>query len=167
VGGQRVIAIRSHASGGIVRYPVDLPLEPGLHLKWSWRVNTLPSAVAETTAATHDYSSIAVEFDDGRDLSWYWSATLKPGEHFPCPLPGWSTETHYVVGSGAVRLGKWVSVDRDVAADAQVALTRMPSKVVAVWLIHMTIPQTQSASTDIRRISFVSPKGAESIIFPT
>ena len=150
-----------------MRYPVDLPLEPGLHLKWSWRVNTLPSAVAETTAATHDYSSIAVEFDDGRDLSWYWSARLKPGEHFPCPLPGWSTETHYVVGSGAVRLGKWVSVDRDVAADAQVALTRMPSKVVAVWLIHMTIPQTQSASTDIRRISFVSPKGAESIIFPT
>ena len=164
--GQRVISIRSQASGGIVRYPVDFPLESGLHLRWTWRVNTLPSVVAETTAATHDYTSIAVEFDDRRDLSWYWSAVLKEGEHFPCPLPGWSTETHYVVGSGSAGLGKWESVDREIAADARVALKQMPSKVVAVWLIHYTVPQKRLASTDFRRIGFVSPKGEERVIFP-
>lgn len=165
-GGQRLIEIRSHISGGIVRYPIELPLEPGLRLQWNWRINTLPSAVAENTAATHDYSSVAVEFEDGRDLSWYWSSALKDGEHFLCPLPGWSTETHFVVGSGSSRLGKWVSVDRDITADAHVALNQMPSKVVAVWLIHMTVPQKGSASTDIRHINFVTPKGDKTVIFP-
>jgi hypothetical protein len=166
VDGQRVISIRSQASGGIVRHPVDFPLEPGLRLRWDWRVNTLPSTVAETTAATHDYSSIAVEFDDGRDLTWYWSAALKEGEHFVCPLPGWSTETHYVVGTGSAGRGRWVLEDREIAADAQVALKQTPSKVVAVWLIVYTVPQKRLASTDFRSISFVNRKGEERVIFP-
>ena len=166
VGGQPVISIRSQASGGIVRCPVDFQVEPGLRLKWDWRVNTLPSAVAETTAVTHDYTSIAVEFDDGRDLSWYWSAALKQGEHFGCPLPGWSTETHYVVGSGTTNLGRWVSENREIAADARVALKQMPSKVVAAWLIHYTVPQKRLASTDFRRISFATHQGKEQVIFP-
>lgn len=166
VDGQRVISIRSQVSGGIVRCPVDFTVEPGLRLQWDWRVNTLPSSVAENTAATHDYTSIAVEFDDGRDLTWLWSAALKVGEHFRCPLPNWPTETHYVVESGSGRLGEWISEERDVFVDAMAALQNVPAKVVAVWLIHYTVPQKLSASTDFRRISLVSARGSGQVVFP-
>jgi hypothetical protein len=88
VGGQPVISIRSQASGGIVRCPVDFPLR------------------------------------------------------------------------------RWASENREIAADALVALKQMPSKVVAVWLIHYTVPQKRLASTDFRRISFATHQGKEQVIFP-
>lgn len=165
-GAERIISIRSQATGGIVRYPVDLPLEAGTRLKWDWRVNALPSDTPETTQATHDYTSIAVEFDDGRDLSWYWSAAEPEGRHFVCPLPDWKTETHLVLRTGAKALGTWLSEDRDIAADARKALPTPPRRIVAIWLIHYTVPQKRLASTDLRRIRVVRADGREEAVFP-
>jgi len=54
-------------------------LTPTLRLRWSWRLDKLPSRLPEDTALTHDYISVALEFDDGRDLTWHWSAGLPPG----------------------------------------------------------------------------------------
>lgn len=165
-GGERLISIRSRNRGGIVRYPIELAIEPALRIAWEWRVNSLPSTVAENTAETHDYSSIAVEFEDGRDLSWYWSAALPVGTHFGCPLPGWSSETHYVLRSGTQNVGRWLSEDRLIAADAREALASLPQRIVAIWLIAYTVPHKQLASTDFRRISVVSKTSGERLVFP-
>ena len=43
-----------------------------------WRLlNNGEATVREDAFATHDYASIALEFEDGRDLTWYWSAALR------------------------------------------------------------------------------------------
>ena len=56
---------------------------------------------------THDYMSIAVKFDDGKDLTFFWSRDLPVDTAFHCPLPGWKQrEIHVVARSGTAELGK-------------------------------------------------------------
>ncbi len=159
VDGAPAIAIRADADAGIVRHAVDLPLAPGTALEWTWRVNRLPSRVREDAFATHDYASVAVEFDDGRDLTWYWSASLPVDHHFECPLPRWKgIETHLVVRSGPGAIGTWVDERRDVHADAVRALGGAPARIVAVWLIAVTLFQRTLGSVDVRRIALVQER---------
>ena len=72
----------------------------------------------EADAAKHDYFSIAVKFENGKDLTYMWSAAMPEGTHFVCPLPGWNEiEWHAVVRSGQTDLGKWLAEERNVLAD--------------------------------------------------
>ncbi|WP_162891081.1 DUF3047 domain-containing protein [Aeromicrobium sp. A1-2] len=137
---------------GIVRRPVDVPLTEDLTLDWTWLVRDLPSALAENIEPTHDYLSVAVEFDDGRDLSWIWSSELPEGKVFSCPLPYWSSrETHLVIRSGTTGLGAWQPESRHVLADAASALaTPLPSRVVAIWLIANSACQGSVGSFTLR-----------------
>ncbi len=128
--------------------------------------DALPSQVREDSFATHDYASIALEFDDGRDLTWYWSAALPEGHHYRCPLPRWAArETHLVVRSGVEGLGAWVDQRCDVQADVARALGRVPSHIVAVWLIAVSLFQRDRAFVDFRRIALIQD-GRASMIFP-
>ncbi len=68
--GGRAIHARTHDDVGILQRPVDLPLTADTVLRWRWRVRELPSPTAENTLPTHDYVSIAVEFNDGQDLTY-------------------------------------------------------------------------------------------------
>jgi hypothetical protein len=137
------IACRTNNDVGIVRHEVSLPLLEDTRLGWSWRVDELPSAVREDTLPSHDYMSIAVEFDNGQDLTYYWSAELPPGTVYTCPLPHWcERETHVVVRSGPDGLGEWQSEERDLRADYEAALgAPLPGRVVAVWLIAVGLFQ--------------------------
>ena len=82
---------------GILCRSVDCALTPATRLAWRWRVDEHPSRMPEDTVRTHDYVSIATEFDNGRDLTWIWSAALAPELHFHCPIKAWSArETHLV-----------------------------------------------------------------------
>lgn len=63
------IACRCRFDAGILQYPVYVALDPATRLAWSWCVTDLPSVLAENSVPTHDYLSIAVEFDNGRDLT--------------------------------------------------------------------------------------------------
>lgn len=165
--GAPAIMLRAAADAGIVRRPVDLALQPDTTLEWTWRVNALPSRVREDSLATHDYASIALEFDDGRDLTWYWSAALPEEHHYGCPLPRWAgRETHLVVRSGPSRVGAWVDERRDVYTDVARALPGVPSRIVAVWLIAVSLFQRGRASMDLRRIALVQD-GRTRLIFPS
>lgn len=165
--GAPAIALRADANASIVRKPFMLALRPGTFLEWTWRVNALPSRVREDALATHDYVSIALEFDDGRDLTWYWSAALPERHHYRCPLPRWAArETHLVVRSGSDGLGAWVDERCDVHADSARALGRIPSHIVAVWLIAVSLFQRNLASADFRRI-VLEQDGRASVIFPS
>jgi hypothetical protein len=50
-------------------------------------MDELMSKVREDNLITHDYLSIAVEFDTGQDITYYWSSELPVGAGFRCPIP--------------------------------------------------------------------------------
>ena len=122
---------------GIIRRPLDIPLTADTRIDFDWLYEELPALGPETDAATHDYLSIALEFDNGHDITWFWSAHLPEGEMFPCPLPDWQhRETHIVLQSGEQGLGEWHSHSRSVQADYQASVGgEMPTRIVGVWVI--------------------------------
>jgi hypothetical protein len=111
-------------------------LQPGLTLNWQWQVDYLPSEQPEDQLLDHDYLSIAVQFDDGQDLTYFWSSSLPTGKVFRCPIPGWDqVETHVVQRSGKQQLGLLLDEQRDVYKDYQSIIGGKASRVVQVWLI--------------------------------
>jgi pimeloyl-ACP methyl ester carboxylesterase len=141
-------------TSAIIRHPAGMTLTPSLRLRWSWRVEALPSRLPENTALTHDYLSVALEFDDGQDLTWYWSCCLPEGFSYRCPLPHWRhRETHIVARTGTGDLGRWIDEERPVLADHQAAIGGpAPSHVVRAWLIAQTVPQAGRAAGEFSRI---------------
>ena len=157
-------AVQMHAhtarNVGILTRNVSMPLTPETQLQWSWKVDQLPSKVPENIIPKHDYFSIAVKFDNGRDLTYMWSAGLAEGFGFDCPLPGWTgREYHVVVRSGEADLGKWLAEDRNVAADyAKYVGGKMPRRIEQVWLISASIIQQGEANASFGDI-MLSPGG--------
>ena len=134
--GRACIDIRGEDDQGILVREVDFPLTDKTTFSWRWRVDQHPSQHPEDTPATHDYVSVACEFEDGRDLTWIWSSALPVGRHFACPVKAWSArEWHYVVRSGASDFGQWQVEQRAVAADVLEAIGTAPTRIVRVWLI--------------------------------
>jgi len=140
--GRPSIGCHTHGDVGILRREARMPLGPGTLLRWSWRVDELPIDLAEDTLPSHDYLSIAVEFDDGQDITYYWSSTLPAGTVYRCPLPTWrDKETHVVVRSGPRELGRWLEEERDLHADYARILGGPAREVVRVWLIANSLFQ--------------------------
>jgi len=141
--GKPCIHIHTHGDVGILQYPVAVPLDQDTTLEWRWRVDQLPSVLPEHVQPTHDYLSIAVEFENGQDLTYFWSNELPVDTVFKCPLPWWSSrETHWVVRSGREGLGQWLSERRSLKSDYEQAIGgTMPSRVVGVWLIANSVFQ--------------------------
>lgn len=136
------ICCHTHKNACLLKSAVDLPLVAGAKIDWRWVVEELPSAKSEDALLNHDYLSIAVEFDDGQDLTYMWSADL-PVEHvFRCPIPGWQPiETHMVVRSGHEQLGTWLDESRDVFADYTAHIGGDATRIVGVWLIALSFFQ--------------------------
>jgi len=151
------ITVDAAWTSAIIRRPSDIALTPSLRLRWSWRVDALPSRLAEDTALTHDYLSVAVEFDDGHDLTWHWSCCLPQGFSYRCPFPHWRRrETHIVARTGTADLGRWIDEERPVLADQQSAIGGpAPARVLRTWLIAQTVPQAGRAHGEFRRIELV------------
>lgn len=123
----------------ILQHPVAHPLEPGARFAWKWRMDELPSKTGENAVPTHDYLSVAVEFDDGQDLTYFWSRDLPVGQTFRCPLPGWDKrETHHVVRSGSAGLGEWLSEGQDIHRHYKEMIGGSARSIVAVWLIAVS-----------------------------
>jgi len=150
--GGPAVTCHTHRDVGILQHDVDFALTPETRIAWQWKVDELPSRLREDTTPTHDYLSLAVEFDDGLDLSYYWSATLAPETFYACPLDNWKDkETHLVVRSGHEGLSRWQREDRNLYADYRRAIheraTRahadaaMPARVVRVWFIAVSLFQ--------------------------
>ena len=140
---------------GILRTPCPLPLDPSTTVEWSWRVDRLPSVEPEDSTWTHDYLSIAVEFDNGRDLTWFWSAALEPvTATFDCPVRSWTArETHMPVRRGTDGLGRMHRERRPVWEDHRRFMGAPPDRIARVWLIavsHFGRRLGQATFTDIR-----------------
>jgi hypothetical protein len=144
----------------ILQKSVESPFTPDTRVRWSWKVESLPSASAEDSRTTHDYLSLAVEFDNGQDLTYLWSVALEPEYSFRCPIATWhQRETHVVIRSGYEGLGRWVSEERDVWRDYQNAIGSPPERIVGVWLIAASIFQHGQGRCEYRDIELDTASG--------
>jgi hypothetical protein len=161
-----VITCSTNNNFAIICHDVQSELTLSSTLSWEWRIDELPSAVSEDTFATHDYLSIAVEFDDGLDLTYQWSAALEPEVSYQCPLPHWSErETHLVVRSGTEDLGTWVREERDVFADRARAIGGPnPARIRAIWLIAVSFLQHGEGRCSYRSVTLSDGEHSLSII---
>lgn len=148
------ITVSTEGDVGILQREVGIALTDQTELSWEWLVEQLPSSLPEDLAFTHDYLSIAVEFDNGRDLTYMWSAGLPEGHVFRCPLGWWcERETHWTLRSGSQGLGHWHGERRRVAEDYAAALGgAMPKRIVRVWLIANSVFQRSAGRARFRQI---------------
>ncbi|MDR6286799.1 hypothetical protein HNR47_002820 [Methylopila jiangsuensis] len=165
--GGTALACDCTADSGIIKHPVDAPLDDAARLSWEWVVRSLPSPAPENTLITHDYMSIAVEFENGQDLTYFWSSSLPPETTFRCPIPGWEQrETHVVVRSGPDEIGRWVSDARSILADYRRAVGgEIPRRIVGVWIIALSPFQRRNGVASYRNIRLASSAG-ETVIGP-
>lgn len=162
--GASLIACHCNNDAGILTYPVDIPFDKTVRLDWSWCVSTLPSRLAEDRLETHDYLSVAVEFDNGQDVSYLWSSCLPVDYAFRCPIPFWwdKHETHIVCRSGYNDLGVWVEESRNIFEDYRGSIDfDLPNRIVAIWLLGITPFQRTLGECMFRNIHLKS--GAESV----
>lgn len=138
----RQICCHTHKNACLLKTDTDIPLVADAKIDWRWVVEELPSAKAEDALLQHDYLSLAVEFDDGQDLTYMWSAELPVGQVFRCPIPGWhAIETHMVVRTGRDQLGSWLDESRDLYTDYAAHIGGDARRIVAVWLIALSFFQ--------------------------
>jgi len=159
--GKGAISCQPLKNAGILQRPVGIELKPDTKLSWRWIVEELPSKLPEDQLTSHDYLSIAAEFDDGQDLTYFWSSSLPVGKAFRCPIPRWTPlESHMVVRSGLEEIGKWVSDERDVYADYKTHIGGSARKVVNVWLLGVSLFQRRGGSCRFADMQISQPGAA-------
>jgi hypothetical protein len=151
--GERAIEAEFVGDTAILQRDVAFALGPGSEITWRWRVDALPGLVREDSIVSHDYLSLAVEFENGLDLTYYWSKALPVGSAYWCPLPNWKhKEFHVVIRSGSEGLGAWHAERRDLHAEALRHFGKHPGNVVRVWLIANSVFKRQRGSFAIAGI---------------
>jgi len=155
------IACDCTGRASIIERPLSAAFAARPKLSWRWRMDVLPSAVAEDQAPFHDYLSIGVKFEDGQDLTYLWSAALPAGKVFRCPLPGWSAiETHMVLETGTGAAG-WRSFERDLAADYAEHIGGTARGISHVWLLAITPFQRRRGACRYADIRLVTTDGTD------
>lgn len=148
------IHCHTHANVGILQKEVDLALKENTEISWRWCIDQLPSTIREDAVPSHDYLSLAIEFDNGRDITYYWSATLPKDTGYDCPLPNWKgIEYHVVVRSGNEGLGQWQDERRNLYQDYKKYMGEPPARITRVWLIANSIFQRGEGSCDYAGIT--------------
>jgi hypothetical protein len=159
--GNGAIAVEPLKNAGILQRPVGIELKPQTKLSWRWIVEELPSHLPENQLTSHDYLSIAAEFDDGLDLTYFWSSSLPVGTAFRCPIPRWTPlEFHMAVRSGFADLGKWVSDERDIYADYKEHIGGPAKNVVNIWLLGVSLFQRRAGSARFADMQVSQPGAA-------
>ena len=162
--GERAIEAEFVGDTAILQRDVAFALRPDTEIAWRWRVDALPGLVREDSIVSHDYLSLAVEFENGLDLTYYWSTALPVGAAYWCPLPNWKhKEFHVVIRSGATGLGAWHAERRNLHADALRYFGKDPGNVVRVWLIANSVFKRQRGCFSVAEIRLRS-RGEEQVV---
>jgi hypothetical protein len=162
---QACIHCHTQADVGILQRDVDMPLDADTEISWRWCIDQLPSTLREDSVPSHDYLSLAVEFDNGRDITYYWSSTLPVDTGYDCPLPNWQgVEYHVVVRSGQVGLGQWQDERRNLYADYLNYMGEPPARITRVWLIANSIFQRGEGRCDYAGIEMHGTEGSIAVL---
>lgn len=158
--GRPCIECLTHRNVAILQHDAPFDLAEGTRIGWSWKVDELPSELPENTAASHDYLSVAIEFENGRDITYTWSPEIAVGTGYWCPLPNWKDrEFHVVIRSGSAGLGTWLDESRDLYADYRKYMGEPPKRVVRVWLIAVSLFQRRTGRASFRDFVLGSASG--------
>lgn len=140
----------------ILQKDVDFAFAPDCEISWDWTVEQLPGLLREDTVPSHDYLSIAVEFDNGWDITYYWSKELPKETGYVCPLPNWKhREYHVVVRTGEAGLGDLVSERRNLFRDYDDHMRDLgerPTRIVRIWLIANSVFMRQRGLCSFSKI---------------
>lgn len=143
---------------------VELPFEPGTRIAWSWKMDRLPAKEREDFLHTHDYIAVAVYFENGKDLAYYWSAELPPETAYQCPIPKWTDfETHVAIKSGPEGLGQWFDEERDVYADYVRWIGDPPARITGVWIIALSAFRHGEGQAEIANIRLITDRGTTQV----
>jgi hypothetical protein len=137
-----------------------IPFMEGTRVSWDWYISSLPSRLREDLTISHDYLSIAFEFENGRDLTYYWSWELPKEFGYWCPLPAWADrEYHIVIRSGTDELGQWLHEERDLYADyvkhvekGKLDSVQLPQQIVRVWFVAGNRWQRLDGEMNVKQI---------------
>ena len=158
--GHACIACHTHRTAGILQHDAVFDLTPKTRLRWAWKVDELPSLLPENTALSHDYLSVAVEFENGRDITYTWSPELAVGTGYWCPLATWKDrEFHVVIRSGTTGLGAWLDEERNLYDDYLQYMGEPPGRVVRIWLIAVSLFQRRSGRASFRDFALEGGEG--------
>ncbi len=151
-----VLRVRSEAAASTVLHPLVVDPAGTPILEWRWKVSNVVAASDFTHKAGDDYAArVYVLFDYpverlpfgdrvkialartlyGADLpaaalAYVWGTAQPAGATGPNP---YTERTHMiVVESGAARVGEWVAVRRDVAADFEAAFGEPAPRIVGI-----------------------------------
>jgi hypothetical protein len=150
---ERTLTAEVVGDAGILQRDAAFVLRPDTEIAWRWRVDALPGLLREDSIPSHDYLSLAVEFANGLDLTYYWSRELPVGSAYWCPLPNWKhREFHIVIRSGSEGLGVWNAERRNLHDDALRSFGSHPGDVVRVWLIAVSVFKRQRGAFSIAEI---------------
>ena len=156
--GNGQVSCQAHKNAGLLLRPVSVPLKSGTKLNWRWIVEELPSLIPEDQVTSHDYLSIAAEYDDGQDLTYIWSAGLPVGQVFRCPFPRWAPiESHMVVRTGYGELGQWLDEERDLYEDYKAHIGGPATEVVRIWLLGVSLFQRRHGACRFADMAITGP----------
>ncbi|KAK4569342.1 hypothetical protein LTR86_003104 [Recurvomyces mirabilis] len=164
------IHCKPYENVGIIQKDLEptMSLKPGTKVSWDWLFASLPSRTREDIDFTHDYLSVAFEFENGRDLTYTWSWELPEEYGYWCPFPTWTDrEYHVVIRSGTKLLRQWLGESRDIYADyvkyiddGKEDVEAMPKQVVKVWLIATNMLQKHEGEMTVRALKITGSEGA-------
>ncbi|KAF7191398.1 hypothetical protein HII31_07421 [Pseudocercospora fuligena] len=161
---RKCIQCKPYQNVGILQKTISPTVNfgPGCIVTWDWNISALPSRLREDTTISHDYLSVAFEFENGRDITYHPSWELPVEYGYWCPQATWEDrEYHVVVRSGIEDLGKWLSERRDLYEDYQkyIGGNYVPKRIVRVWLIAGNRWQRHEGEMTVSKIRITSEDG--------
>ena len=152
------LLVSTSGKGSALRKSEEQPLTPDLEFSWQWQVAEIPSTVAEDTKEKHHYFAVSVIFDNGKNLSYIWSAALPKEYGFQCPLDDWKDkETHVVVESGPSRFNQVLSYRRNIEADYRHFIGgQLPAKVSKVWIVALATGGEKGVKARVTKLAIES-----------
>jgi len=141
--GTTVLRAWSKASASGRYRKVDIDLERYPYLNWSWRIDNQLAGLDERSKAGDDYPArVYVVFSGGlafwrtRAINYVWSSNQPPGSRWDNAFT--ANAKMVAVQAGTGQLGKWVTLQRNVAKDYRQLFGKAPGKVDAVAIMSDT-----------------------------
>lgn len=130
-----------------------------LVLRWRWRIDAVNTNGSERDITKFDHAArVFVAFDTflgpPRTLNYLWGDHEPPGTVLPHPKSG--RAQLFVVESGNVKAGQWISEERDVTADWRRVFPGKPMpKIVGLGLMTDSDSLGQTLTGDYADIELI------------
>ena len=109
---------RSARSSFALEHPVDVDLTRLPYLTWRWKVAQLPGGGDFRHGSTDDQAAqVLVAFDDRRVISYIWDTSAPKGSEMKTSFLPLVHVFSVVCESGYADVNRWISENRNVAAD--------------------------------------------------